>query len=64
MSLENWFICKECGFEVSRISGPEPIEGEICFLCRWITDNKHMTEQEKKELRQRFRPKPRLIEDV
>jgi hypothetical protein len=60
----NFFRCKKCGWDVSRLAGPEPIKGEVCFLCTWIETNKHLTEKEKEELMIRFRSKPRAVEDT
>jgi hypothetical protein len=51
------FICKSCECEVFRFTTPEGFAEDLCFLCNWINTNPNLTEQERAELRERYRMK-------
>jgi hypothetical protein len=48
------FTCIECKKEISSNVSTPPRDN-TCLLCSWIRDNLHLTEQERIELREKFR---------
>jgi hypothetical protein len=51
------FTCEECGLEIHSIGAID--ERNVCYVCRWISDNFNLTQEEKIELRKRLRATPR-----
>jgi hypothetical protein len=49
------FTCEECGLEIHTNA---PDNRNVCYVCRWITDNLGLTDEEKVELRKRLRVNP------
>jgi hypothetical protein len=51
-------VCKGCGAEVARFTGsryyPDNWDKDMCSLCNWVNSNRHLTEGEREELRERF----------
>jgi hypothetical protein len=50
------FICEECGFKIFSANAID--ERNVCHVCRWITDNMGLTDDERVELRKRLRVNP------
>jgi hypothetical protein len=50
------FTCEECGLEISSFGAID--ERNVCHVCRWITDNLDLTQEERVELRKRLRANP------
>jgi len=59
MSDFETFVCKECGFEVTRYTLQSGYAEGVCFLCNWINTNPKLTEKERADLQERFKLKTR-----
>ena len=57
------FNCQDCGSQVCQILRPGHVAG-ICYYCNTLRIDKNLTEEQKTEMRERFRKnlkKPRAI---